>query len=103
MEMVVTELIRYSHPTKFDHEPIGTVWRMVDEHFTFLETFIQVGEKESDPEWKEIGAILTKAFQEFIHDKEFTKECLRLYLYNKSRPLISISNLIKKKEKEYAD
>lgn len=97
----IKELIMYSKPTKFDHAPLATVWRMVDEDDVYSHTYIQVGDKETDPHWITIGELLTKAFQEFVHDDEFMKECIRLFIYNNSRPLLSISNLIKKKEKEF--
>ena len=102
MDVSETELIRYSKPTKFDHAPFGAVWRYVDENDVYTETYVQIGNKETIPEWSSIGTVLAKAFQEFIHDDDFMKECLRLYIYNSDRPLLTISNLIKKKEKEYS-
>jgi len=101
MDIAITELIRYSKPTKFDHAAFATIWRLVDENDTYIETYVQVSDKEIDPHWEQIGVLLAKAFQEFIHDNEFMRECVRLYCYNASRPLLTISNLIKKKEKEF--
>jgi len=101
VDIAIKELIRYSRPTKFDQAAFATVWRMLDENDVYVYTYVQVSDKETDPHWECIGELLAKAFQEFIHDDEFMKECIRLYVYNKSRPLLGISNLIKKKEKEF--
>ena len=101
MDAEYNEMLRYAKPTKFDHATFGTVWRILDEHDTYTDTYVQAGKKESEPTWMPMHDVLGKAFQEFIHDPEFMHEVLRLYNYNSERPLLTISTLIKKKEKEF--
>ena len=103
MEAECKELMRYARPTKFDQATFGTLWRILDEVDTYTETYVQVSKKDTESHWMTIQDVLGKAFQEFIHDPEFMHECLRLYSYNSERPLLTISTLIKKKEKEFIE
>jgi len=101
MEPSITEVIRYTAPTKYDKAPYGTICLVMGEHEICVETHIQVSQSDIDPEWKPMSYLLEKAFHDFIHDKEFIKECLMLYAYNTKRPLLSLVELIKKKERDY--
>jgi len=101
MDAECTELLRYARPIKFDLAPYGTTWRILDEHDTCVDTYIQVSKKDGKPHWLAINEVLYKAFQEFIHNQDFMHEVLRLYSYNSERPLLTISTLIKQKEKEF--
>lgn len=74
-------IIRYSAPTKYDKEPIGTIYKIVKDDKSF-DYYIQISHQEAEPKWESIGDFLTLAFKNSLHNKEFIANCLANCLNN---------------------
>jgi hypothetical protein len=90
-------LIKYTHPSAYDFHPYATQWLLVND--TEKEMFIQLSEDDSHPQWERMGDVLETAFFDFMGNKEFMDECLRLYKYKKEDPLIKITQIIKEQQR----
>ena len=84
---------RFSPPGKYDKAPHKTIYRLSkdDSHWEY---FIQLSENEDEPHWLPMGYFLEHAFEGFLKDDAFIKECMRLYDYNNDNPLTKISKII---------
>lgn len=81
MDNTQNVLTRYTHPTKFDVAPYGTLWKEVNSSGDYS-LFIQLGKDISETNavnWVGIGAFLETAFKESLLKPEFINKCLELY------------------------
>jgi hypothetical protein len=69
-------LVRYTHPTKFEIAPYGTIWKAMEDDKHML--FIQLG-KEENVNWVKMGDFLEGIFGKIIGEEEFIEGCLYLF------------------------
>lgn len=86
-------LVKYSHPTMFDKEAAGTIYRCMNDSKDY-DYFIQVNSNQDAPQWERVGTILEKAFEDFYSNGNFVTECLRLYSHQQEKPLVTITKII---------
>lgn len=91
--MVKTQMIRYSHPTKYDLAPYGTMWRAIGDEGRF-ELYIQVSDDQDNPTWVSIPAFFEKVFIDFTQDPKFMDECLILYKENVDKSVAAIQSIM---------
>lgn len=94
MYMAKIILDKYAVPNQFVHEPFGTVYQVFKDDKT-PELYIQLSHDINFPRWEPMGAMLEKAFADFIDNDDFVQDCLKLYLYKESQTFLNLSRYIK--------
>lgn len=68
----------FSVPNKHYKKPFGTVVNChLEDDIQVL--YIQTSYDDEAPEWLPTSLFFDKIFSQFIHDKEFSQECFRLF------------------------
>jgi len=86
--------LKYTAPTDLDKEIYGTICKEVTDDMA-ARYWIQCNENLETPEWIMIGAFFERVFARYLEDISFMGECLRLYKFNKDKPLHRISEILK--------
>lgn len=82
MEQVISNeriLIRYTHPTKFEEAPYGTLWKEMNSSGGYT-LFIQMGKDTVN--WVGIGVFLEMVFKNSLLEPRFIDHCLEVYERN---------------------
>lgn len=86
---------RFSPPTSQVEAPYKTIMKVQEGEDASCNYYIQIARAEEKPQWIRVGMFLEKAFENFIDNKEFIDECLRLFEPKKEVPFANISKIIK--------
>lgn len=77
-------LVRYCHPTRFDFEPYGSIWKAFGDNDTYT-LYIQVSDNAEDTRWLTLSSFLEIVCHEFLKDTEFIEDSLKLFKINESK------------------
>ncbi len=79
-------LVRYTHPSRFDCEPYGSIWKAFGDNDEYM-LYIQVSHDTDEPKWIRISHFLEVAFHEFLEESDFIFNSLKLFKINEVRYL----------------
>ena len=74
-------IVRYTHPTKYDQAPIGSLWKCIIDP-TCTTIYIQVSNDSTKPQWLRIGAFFEDVFKQDLENRGFLIDCLSRYHRN---------------------
>lgn len=83
---------RYTELTKKDKAPMCTIAYVIDGDKEI--PYIQTSPIENEPEWILLHTFLGEIFDEYIENKEFVDECMRIYHNKKDNPLFNIIKIM---------
>ena len=75
---------RHCPPQKYDIEPYGTVYKVINEASS-CDYYIQLSQEENSMAWKPINHLLIELFSPLYSNVEFIEELLFLY-HDEARP-----------------
>lgn len=69
---------RYFAPTRLDHAPVGTIFKLINEDES-NKLYIQLSTDIEHPDWQELSRVLEVVFEEEFENEDFINNCIKKY------------------------